>query len=391
VDYFTRRELRLLIEEQAAPCVSIYLPTERTGPESEKDRILLRNLLGKVRDRLEAAGGRRDEIDALTQPVVRLLEATFFWPCGCNGLAIFRSPDMFRPFRLPLRFEPLAVVSGRFHIKPLLPLLMASGAYYILALSRGAVRLLHASKQRVTEVGLPEAPESIDETLRFDDPEKQLQFHTGTRGRGGRRSAVYHGQGVGTDDSEANTLRFLQEVDRGVHAVLREESAPLVLAAVEELQGLYRRASSYVHLLDRGIVHNPEDLSTEELKKRAWEIVEPLFARSLREASEEYLALAGRESAEAASGIRTILPAAASGQVGTLFVAKGEHMWGRFEPPRGLALEANGAGEGVVDLLDLVAAETLLHGGRVYAVDPSDVPGGGPVSAILRYPALAEA
>jgi hypothetical protein len=202
---------------------------------------------------------------------------------------------------------------------------------------------------------------------------------------------VYHGQGVGADDSEANTLRFLHEVDRGVHAVLRDESALLVLAAVEELQGLYRRANSYAHLLDRGIVRNPEDLSAKELKTRAWEMVEPLFMRSLRDASSEYLHLAGRESAEAVSGIHVTLPAASSGQVGTLFVAKGVHMWGRFDPTRGLVVESDETGEDVVDLLDLAAAETLLHGGRVYAVDPTDVPGGGPVSAVLRYPALTGA
>lgn len=387
MDHFTKRELRLLIEEDGGPCISIFLPTERTGPESEKDRIMLRNLLSDARDRLEAAGHRRGEIDSLAKPIARMLDASL-WPCGCDGLAIFRSPTLFRRFRLPARLEPLAVVSGRFHIKPLLPLVMASGSYYILALSRGEVSLFHASDDRVNEVTIPEAPESIDETLRFDDPEKQLQYHTGTRGRGGRRPAVYHGQGVGTDDSETNTLRFLREVDRGVHAVLADESAPLVLAALEELQGLYRRVNRYSHLLDRGIVRNPGSMSAEDLRARAWEIVRPHFTESLKQATDEYLRLAGHESAEAASGVREVLTAAASGQVGTLFVARDEHLWGRFDVSRGVVEFDESADEDNVDLLDLAAAEALRHGGQAFAVPSAEVPGGGPVSAILRYAAV---
>jgi hypothetical protein len=388
MDYFTRRELELLLEERKPPCISIYLPTERTGPESEKDRILLKNLLSEVKQRLKAERHRRDEIEELTAPMAGMLESTFAWPCGCDGLAIFRSPELFRRFRLPVRFGRLAVVSDSFHIRPLLPLLTASGSYYVLALSRGEVKLFHASDQRVTQIPIPESPESIEETLRFDDPEKQLQYHTGSQARGGRRSAVFHGQGVGTDDSEENTLRYLKDVDSGVHAVLRREAAPLVLAAVEELQGLYRRVNTYPHLTGKGIVHNPEELTPEELRSRAWNLVEPLFARSIREVTDEYLTLDGHDSGERSSDIATILPAARSGQVGKLLVAQDERLWGRLEAGGSVVVCRAERRESDVDLLDLASAETLRHGGSVYAVTRDKVPGDGPIAAILRYPVL---
>ena len=37
------------------------------------------------------------------------------------------------------------------------------------------------------------------------------------------------------------------------------------------------------------------------------------------------------------------------------------------------------------DLLDLAAVQTLLHGGTIYAVEPEQVPGGGPLAALFRY------
>jgi len=389
LDYFTRRELELLMREDDAPCISIYMPAERSGFGSEKERILLKNHLNDVRDQLESLEKTEDEIRSLMKPLEQLLKTVSSGPCGCDGIAVFRSPEVFRRFRLGVGFEPLAVVSDRFHIKPLLQLLTATGSFYILALSRGAVRFYHATGQRISEVELPDAPESIEDTLRFDDPEKQLQYHTGTRGRGAMRPALYHGQGVGTDDSEENTLRFLKEVDHAVNAVLSRESAPLVLAAVEEIQGLYRRAADYEHLTVDGIVHNPEDLTVDELKTRAWGVVEPLFRESLRAAAEEYRTLAGHGSGEVSSEIETTLRAAVAGQVGTLFVNSGDHIWGRYNIDSGSVeltdeMEANS-----LDLLDLAAEETLLHGGRVFAVEPAEVPGGGPAAAILRYPVPA--
>ena len=37
------------------------------------------------------------------------------------------------------------------------------------------------------------------------------------------------------------------------------------------------------------------------------------------------------------------------------------------------------------DLLDLAAIQTLLHDGPVYAVEPEQVPGDGPLAALFRY------
>jgi hypothetical protein len=384
MDHFTREELELLLDDHQAPCISVYLPTERIGPDSEKDKIALKNLLNQTREHLKAEGHRRDAIGTLTAPIARLLDRPFFWPCGCDGLAIFSSPDLFRTFRLPIAFDRMALVSDHFHIKPLLPLLAAGGSYYILALSRGMVKLFHASGERVIEIPMQKSPENMEDTLRFDDKETQQQFHTGAQ-RGGRPTAVFHGQGVGRDESEEDTLRFLKDVDTGVHAILHRETAPLVLVAAEEIQGLYRRVNTYSGLVETGVVHNPRDLTAGDMSARALNLVGPLFERSLHEASEKYLTLSGHDDDQAVSDIRRIMPAASSGQVGTLFLAEGERAWGQFYPEDNVTVCRTEAGEKDVDLLDVAAAETLRHGGQVFTVGRDRMPGGGKVAAILRY------
>jgi hypothetical protein len=35
--------------------------------------------------------------------------------------------------------------------------------------------------------------------------------------------------------------------------------------------------------------------------------------------------------------------------------------------------------------LDLAALEVLRHGGRVFAVDPTEMPGNAAIAALLRY------
>lgn len=44
-------------------------------------------------------------------------------------------------------------------------------------------------------------PKNLAEALEYDDPEKQLQFHTRTPAGAQKRSAVFHGHGAGTEKS----------------------------------------------------------------------------------------------------------------------------------------------------------------------------------------------
>ena len=126
-------------------------------------------------------------------------------------------------------------------------------------------------------------PESLAEVLKYDQHEKQLQSHTTGRG-----SAIFHGQGLGKDDAKVNILRYFQQVDHGLHELLREERVPLVIAAVDYLHPIYREANTYAHLLEEAIEGNPDELNTEELQERAWAIVQPYFERDRGGALEQY-------------------------------------------------------------------------------------------------------
>jgi hypothetical protein len=86
----------------------------------------------------------------------------------------------------------------------------------------------------------------------------------------------------------------------------------------------------------------------------------------------------------ASTDVATLARAATYGAVDTLFVDIDQKVPGYVDEENGAVqfAEDDAASYGVVDE---IARRTLLCGGRVLAVRKPDVPGGGPVAAILRY------
>jgi hypothetical protein len=394
MDLFTQADLQPLLTKPQAHCVSLFMPTHRGG--SEEDPIRWRVHLAEAEERLVAAGLHAADASKLLGPARLLLEDVSFWKNQSDGLACFLAtahPDLSpegrtrgevfqRFYRLPLAFAELVVVGGCFQVTPLLPLLSRNGRFYILALSQNAVRLLQGTRQRVSEVDLRGVPRSLSEALLTHDRDEPLTFHSRPTS-GGTWGAIFSGQGVGIDDKKDDLLRYFQRIDRGLHAVLHEEDAPLVLAAVDYLQPIYRQANTYAHLLPKGIEGNPDRLSGPDLHAQAWALVQPAFDQAQMHALDLYHRLAG--TGHTAGAVKEVVPAALAGKVETLWVAANHQCWGRFDPATGQVQERAQPQPGDEDLLNLAAVAVLKHGQTVYAVEAGQVPG-GPVAAVLHRP-----
>ncbi len=386
----SRESLLSLLETQNGPCISLFMPTDRTGVEGQQDQLRIRRLIREaevmVRDKTHLHSA---QVEDLLQPLHALVEDQQFWRHVSDGLAIFRSPELFHSLRLPCHFKEQVVVGDHFSLKPLLPLLTYDGRFYVLALSHNAVRLLACTHDSASELKLPEqVPPSLAEFLGGEERENNLQSHSsasfGTVGKGGRHPAIFHGQGVGTDDEKDDLLRYFQQIDWGLHERLRDETAPLVLAGVEYLFPLYQQANSYPHLLEHGITGNPDKLKAETLRAEAWAIVEPVLLQAQKVATLHYRDRAGTGHTSNTSS--EIVPAAYYGRVASLFVARDQEQWGTFDPATGTLQIHEQAQPRDEDLLDLAVTQTLLHGGSVYAVEQSGMPDEAPLAAVFRYP-----
>lgn len=381
MDLFTRADLRALLAEHEGPCVSLFMPAHRGG--AEEDPIRFRNLLRRAEERLDAYGLSGSAVGEFLAPLHALLTDVTFWPNQSDGLAIFLARDFLRVYRLPGAFREELEVGEFFHVAPLLPLLTGDGRFYVLALSQNATRLFYGTRFTISPVDLKRVPHSMAEALQTHDRDEVLTFHTRPTS-GGTWGAIFEGHGVGIDTVKGDLLLYFQKIDRGLHELLREERAPLVLAAVDYLMPIYREANTYPHLLEKGIEGSPDRLGEKDLHDRAWAIVEPQFQDALSQAVGVFhqAAAAGKATADA----QQIIPAAYRGELETVFVAQGLHLWGTLDPSTNRVELHEQQDVGDEDLLNLAAIHTLRHGNTVYALPPEQVPGGGPLAAIPHLP-----
>lgn len=381
MDVITKIDLRRLLEQRRGPCLSLFMPTHRRA--SEQDPIRGKNLLRAAEANLIAAGHAEVVAQAMLKPLHRLFDDATFWRQQSDGLACFLTPQGSQVKRVPVSFPELIVVGQAFHLKPLLPFLSGDGRYFVLAICQKNVRLFQGTAHSFDQVEFNEGPTSLAQAMRFHDRDEPLTFHT-RPSPGGGFTAIFSGQGVGIDDHKDDLLRFCQQIDRGIHSELRSERAPLVLASVESLWPIYRKANSYPHLLEHGVAGNPDRFDDKELHERSWALVRSQFEQAQRNATALYQQLAG--TGRTTNDVAQAIAAAYQGRIEIIFVAAGTEQWGTCGP-LGTDLVTHATRQpGDEDLLNLAAMHTMLRGGVAYAVPPDKMPGGGVLAAIYWLP-----
>lgn len=389
MENLTLDQIKGLAQQNQSPSISIFLPTHRTGQDTQQDPIRFKNLLREAELSLLDRGLGPREVSALLQPAQALLDEAYFWQHQRDGLALFIAPDDFHYYHLPFRVEELLIIARSYYVKPVLPLFTNNGHYYILAINQDEVRLFEGTRYSVGQIDLPEGtPESLDEALKFDDSEKQLQFHTGTSpttSQGGVRAAIFHGHGGGKEEQKERIERYLNLLDTGLKEIFREKQAPLILAGVDYLLPIYHKVSEYANIMKEGITGSPEHLRPEELQEQSWAIVEPYFRQEMEKVVEQYQQLT--VTAKATDNIEEIVAAAFYGRVDKLLLVVDTQVWGIFNPDTGKVVhfQAGQSQEDDLALLDFAAMQTLQKDGDVYALSQEEMPTDSPIAAVLRY------
>lgn len=366
-DAYSEHDIDRLLEQREGPCVSIILPTTPVTPDSEADRIELKNLRSEAFDRLTGSGVRRPDAESCLEPVDDLLEDESFWPYLSNGLAVFCGPGIHSSYRLPISPAPQVFVGDRFLLKPLLPLLTGDGVFFVLALSENQVRLFEGTRDYVAEVPVDDLPKDLAEAMT----------------RRGRELRQPNRMWQGDEGQKDLYRKYFRQIDRALRPVLGNGARPMVLAGVDYLLPIYRQVNGYRSLLDDAVVGNPDRLSPAELHERAWPLAEAEFSRPRQQALAEFSAAAG--TGRTSQDLGTILSAASDGRVQTLFVSLDASVYGTFDPETRNLTRHEEAGAGDRDLTAVAARWAYRTGAAVYCGEPPEIPEGSPVSATFRY------
>ncbi|MGA8741494.1 MAG: hypothetical protein WB561_09960 [Terracidiphilus sp.] len=362
------------------PCLSLYQPTHRHFPENRQDPIRYRNLVKQLKQSLEQRYPTR-EVKPLLKPLDALAVEPDFWNHTQDGLAVLSAPDLFRIYKLQRPVHELAIAADSFHTKPLLRILQSADRYQVLGLSRGAIKLFEGNRDALDEIDLePDVPRTITDAL----GEKLTEPHQTVASYGGVGGAMHHGHGGKSDEIDKDMEKFFRAIDRSIlehHS--RPSGLPLMLAALTEHHSVFRKVSQNPFLMKEGININPDALSIDELRERAWRIVEPQYLSRLNQLVEEFRqakpsGLASDELAEASL-------AALSGRVTTLLIEAEREVPGHIDTETGHVEFADLSHPHVDDLLDDLGQLVLDRGGQVVVVPTERMPTDTGAAAIYRY------
>jgi hypothetical protein len=327
----------------------------------------LKNMVRGAQRKLADRGAGSDTAASLLEPineVAAAVEAKRIW---ANSLVLFRSPEVFTYYLFYERWKESLTVAERFQIRPLLSALTREQRFHLLALSRRRIRLFHCTQHSMEEVALEGvAPQDMRLWMNIRVPDHVLDNRSSAGPSVGSMKGVLFGTSSDRDREDEYLSHFFKEVDKGIHTILRNDTAPLVLMGVENEVAIYRRVNTYSRLLEKAIHGSPDGLAPQVLHTRAREIVTQTFSEPLQKALAEFQKQ--RDKGRVSFDLAVIETAAHEGRVSDLLIC-----------------ESTANADSDEDCLNVAALKTVLNGGRAFVLSAQEMPEKAEAVAVLRF------
>ncbi|SMO40266.1 hypothetical protein SAMN06265379_101544 [Saccharicrinis carchari] len=381
----SKKEINELHDVQQENCISIFIPTHRAGKKvlQQEDALALKNQLKEVKIKLEKKGIHADDIDNITAPVQQLIDDTSFWREQSDGLAIFIADGFLKIYSLPIYFKEFNYISNSFYLKPLMPMFVGDGSFYLLMLERSNVKLYECTQHSLTEIRIEDLiPETKQDRVGYDYEQKNLQFRTG---QGGSGQAMYHGQEAATGKRENEIKKYMRAINDGLAPLFREENKPMVIAAQRPLFDTYREVNTYPNVMEENLNVDFSDTDIFEAHELAWEMVAPVFDQKRKDKIALFFEVQG--TGKTAIGIDKIIPAAIDGRIDALFCENKSDIFGNYkEENNAIVVTQSEEVANTKSLMNVAAIKTFLNGGDVYLLDKEEMPNpNSRINALYRY------
>ncbi len=368
-------------------CISIFLGSHSSGVEVNEhyDPVNFKNQLQEVTTRLKDKGCDQGLTERLLEPGDELVSDNGFWTEQSPGLAVFIADGFFKYIKMPVVPTEELVIERTFYVTPLIPIVASKEYFYVLVISKQCAKLFKADAFGMQYVPV-ELPQSIEEVKRISGLDSTT-FRTGESGRRAPSASFpgsVHGAGGGNAGNKDNMLTYFEAVDDILwEKIFNKENAPLVLAGVEYVLPIYRSACDYHNVWPEALTGNRDQQETNSLYNDAKELMKPYFEQRVNKALETFMnnSSTGLTSSIAAD----VIPASYYSQVATLFVTKGEHIWGTFDEMANELKFHDTPDEGGEDLIDNAVEKTLANGGEVFLLKKEKMPADCQIAALMRF------
>ncbi|MCK5319140.1 MAG: hypothetical protein KAJ55_14600 [Anaerolineales bacterium] len=372
-----------LLDKCDPPCLSLYQPTHRHHPDNQQDPIRFRNLVKELEEPLRQQFPK-DDIRTLLQPFLALANDMDFWNHTLDGLAVLGARGIFRVYKLQRPVTEFALVADSFHTKPLMRILQSADRYQVLGLNRQEIRLFEGNRDALDEIELARTvPKTITEALgdELTEPHRTVASYGGI---GDGHSPMHHGHGGKESEVDIDAERFFRAIDRGI---LEHHSKPagltLILAALPQYHHLFHQVSHNPLLIEDSIEVHPDSLTIEELRQRAWQILEPHYLARLAKLVEEF----GNAKSKGLGDdvLVQVAKAIVAGRVATLMIEAVRKIPGRIDSATGEIEFGDLSHPEVDDVLDDLGELALKKGGQIVIVPAERMPTDTGIAAIYRY------
>lgn len=365
-DIPTRAEIDALWEAADPASVSLYVTTEPAS-SGDAERIAFKNLARTALDHLAEAD--KHDLAALEDAFADLEEDDEFWRHQARTLAVFATPGWVRTFRLPNRLVEQAVAGDRLYVKPLMRAVTFPQTAFVLALAQGGVRLLET------------VPDAAPEVVRVPDMPSDV---AGAVGKSSIKDRAPIRKLQGDEGQKVRMRQYARQIDQALREVLPGHGVPLVIAATEPLDAIFRSVCRYPDVVPETVAGNPESTSDVDLVAAARAVLDRYYASRLAELKRLFDQRAGQN--RTSLDVATVARLVTDGAVDTLFLDIDAAVPGTVAAD-GSVTFAEEQVPGTIGVVDEVARRAWLSGARLVAVRREDVPGGGDLAAILRYAA----
>ncbi|WP_437920057.1 baeRF6 domain-containing protein [Sphingobacterium sp. LRF_L2] len=364
--------LQDLTAEQHFPSLSIFVPVHNKLPESQQDRLTLKNLIKHIRSSTTLDS---EAVKELLAPVEKLSEEIELERGHQGTLAIYTNAKKLETVFLTEVYPSTFYIDDTFYIVPLLELVDNDHPFHLLAIGKNHVRFFSGNRFTLEEVDLEgKMPTTMKQALGNDLTDNHL--HAAASG-----SATIHGYMEISDEKETDNIRFFRRIDREIaENFTKDDKRPLLLAALPENQSLFQSISKNECLLKNGIVLNIEAIDKIELHTKALSILDDLKKTALEKQLNRYAV--GKNEKISSDNIDDIATSAMDRRIDRLFLEKGKQLPGtvsieerKIKPDK----------DSKSDIINKIAILTYRNGGKIHTLTnfTGKLPQG--IGALNRY------
>lgn len=336
-------------------CVTLILPTHRTAPDNQQDRIHLKNLAAAASAKLHETYGSR-ELNGLLSNLSRIDEIDM--QQNKEGLVVFVSESVFEYARLLFSPEQRFIIDSTFATRDLVRQMNYEDNYYVMTLSNNKVRLLEGSNEHLHEIKGKHFP--ADNDVYSTDVVKIAQGNT-------------HDKHLEEFFNRQDKL-FLSEY-------YAAHPGHLVLAGTD------RNIQHYMHIADRKniilthIEGSFDDTPAHAIAEKAWPAVRKALSERRKQAIEQLDAVG---TAKLSTDLSEIWKLIREGRGGHLYVEKDFYHAGVIAGDT-LMTSLDGHEELQNDVIDEIIEATIQYGGQVHFMDNGSMEKYGRIALVLRY------